>query len=155
MFTRNLASSCEVLPCVGLNNQAINTAVLSTSAAIAANTPILSATYGTNTTVNTFTAITNSTVPVGANTTIQVLEIVRPTKRYLAPSVLCGAINTTVTCIAILTGREPQNLGAGNPQDNMVAQSGTFNTTTGVFSGTMWTESAVNTPTSKLILANP
>ncbi len=175
MFTRNLSTSCEVLPCVGLNNQAINTAsntvtvttaidtagyqsvmfILESPADIAANTPILSATGGANTTVGGFTAIANSTVPVGANTTIQVLELARPSTRYVAPSVLCGAKNTTVTCVAVLIGREPQELGGGNPQDNMVAQNSTFNTTTGVFGGVANTKSATNTPTSKLLLANP
>ena len=184
MFTRNLATSAEFLNVI--TNTAINTAtpatastaidmkgyqsvtfVLLTNKETAGNTPVLSAKMGVNSTVSAMTAIANSSVAAAsANITVQVLELARPSKRYVAPVVTGGTANTgnTVQGVAVLDGREPQQLGmpAANtttgmgpgPLDNMVPTGGAFNTTTGVFSGS-WLQSSANTPTSKLILSNP
>lgn len=170
MFVRNLSTDVQVLPVIANTTVVQNTATYAASAIdmqgyqsimlvctspaqAAANTPILSVNYGSNTTTNT--AVASSSVPVGLNTTCQVLELSRPTKRYITPVVTGANLNTVVNVIAILTGREPQALGSGNPVDNMIAQNSSFNTTTGVFGGVSNTLSSSNTPTSKLLLANP
>lgn len=175
MFTRNLSTSCEVLTV--MPNTAITRAlatyapaaidtqgyqsvmlILSCPNLAAANTPVLSCNYGTNTTTNT--VIANSTVAVGLNTNCQVLELARPSQRYITPVVTGGsgngtAANTTVSVVAVLAGRDPQQLGNGAPLDNMIPQNSSFNTTTGVFGGVANLISSANTPTSKVLLANP
>ena len=163
MFTRNIATSVAVTSCVA--NTVVNTAsntltgtavdmkglqsvtfIMVTPAQAAAATPVLSAVYGN--TSSPATAIANSSCVAGLNTTIQILEIERPTLRYVAPYVTLGTTNTMVNIIAIQTGRDV-------PEANMVVQNSSFNTTTGTFSGVANTQSATNTPTSIVIVANP
>ena len=167
-FTRNISLSDKIQVVAGLNNATVNngttayaTTTINTAGyqscclvltqaaqANSANTCVLSCGYGVNTGTNT--AIANSSVTVGANTTTQILEIARPSKQYLTPIVTgpTGGLNATVTVIAILAGREP-------PVATVVNASQTFNTTTALFTGTQNVSSSTNSPTSILLVPNP
>ena len=166
-FTRNISLSDKIQVVTGLNNAAVaNTTtvygtvidtqgyqscclVMTSAAAAVANTPVLSCGYGINTTTNTL--ITGSAVPTGLNTTCQILDIVRPSQRYLFPKVASpstATANSTVTVIAILSGREP-------PVTTVINSSQTFNTTTALFTGTQNVTSSTNTPISINLVSNP
>jgi hypothetical protein len=164
MFVRNISTDTKIVPCminraivestantgtvVDMSGYQSVTFVLVNNTLNLANTPVLSAVQGINTTV--LTAVPNSTVTVAANTNCQILEISRSKYRYVAP-VVTGAggttANTPVSVIAILTAREP-------PVTNMVAASGSFNTTTGVFDSQAYTYSSSSANTSILLLPN-
>ncbi len=127
----------------------------------AANTPVLTATYGSLSNTAT-TAITSASVPVGANTTLQILDLPRVTQRYVTPVVTLGAsagANTTISVLAILSGREVPCGAAGAGGDSVAGNfmtniAPTANTTTLEFSNTMGQRSQTNTPTSILVLPN-
>ena len=170
MFTRNISLSDKIAPLVGYSTAAAaaNTAITPTAAMIvdtlgyqsvtfvcvtekapAVNTPILSAGYSLNSTNTTFTAIANTSCTPGLNTTCQILELARPSKRFIAPIVTGGtaSVQSNAVVVAILTGREP-------PTVTLNPTGGTFNTTTGVFSGLANLASSSNTPTSIVLVPN-
>lgn len=132
--------------------------VLMTPALNLANTPVMSALYGTaSNTCNT--VITGSTMPFGANTTVQILDLPRLSKQFAVASVFFGGtVNTTFSLLAIQSGRElPTGAAPGgytNTNNFMVNVGGTANTTTLEFTGTMAQQSQANTPTSILLLPN-
>lgn len=172
MFVRNLSTSAKLTQIASdqaiVANTASNTLIgvdmagfqsvlfiMSTATGkSAAQGPVLSAQASdawnsTAKTLNSPTVIANSSVGMGANTLIAVLEIARPAAgRYVAPVVTGGTANSTVEVIAIQLGREP-------PTRDMVPQNPAFNTTTGTFPGVANMKSNSNTPVSVVILANP
>ena len=115
----------------------------------AAQTPVLSATYGDKSDGSDQAAVPNtSTAQLAAAVSQQSLELAKPTKRYIRPVVTCNSGSQYYTVIAIQTlkqlpgGPESQWDGVYGdaPQEGfgrlpLVAQNATFNTTTGAFAG--------------------
>ena len=173
MFTRNISLSDKIVPVWGYSTAApaANTLVTAAASQIidtqgyqsvtlvcltekapAANTPILSAGSSVLGSGTTFVAIANTSCAPTLNTTCQILELVRPSKRYIVPLVTGGTAATAgqsnTVVMAILSGKQP-------PVVDVNPSNGTFNTTTGVFSGVANVASTSNSPTSILLVANP
>jgi len=124
---------------------------------IAANTPVLSATYGDKSDGSDQAAVPNTqTAALAAAVSQQSLELVRPTKRYIRPIVTCNGGNGYYTVIAIQTLRQlpggPESQWDGvygdAPQEGfgrlpLVAQNASFSVTTGAFAGAGYLQTPV------------
>jgi len=123
----------------------------------AANTPVLSATYGDQSNGSDQAAVPNTaTTALAAAVSQQSLELVRPTKRYIRPIVTCNGANEYYTVIAIQTlkalpgGPESQWNGVYGdaPQEGfgplpLVAQNAAFDVTSGTFQGSGYLQTPV------------